>query len=328
MTTEYRADYFTDYQPTDFYELLKVQPGASKQAIDSAYRRLAWQYHPDHNPSAEATNRMQQINAAYSILKDSRRRLAYEQELLYDTAEYNNYQADYASGYRPENYSSTRSRRGGMALHTKLEWLAVLITVLVIGGALWLNNPVAPAVNDTPVTGLTHKNIVSNYPAPVLQTLYYADFEGASETGWKLGAGWNLTTRQAFSGKTSLWVGTETNRPTQDSTAELLRPIDLTSISYPVLQFRINGQTAQNPGEPAQGRLLVEIAESGQSFQPAFEAQGTYTQWEAVSLDLAKFKGAEISLRFHFIGGPGKNITNNSGYFLDDVRLENALPGR
>jgi hypothetical protein len=322
MTTEYRTDYSTDYQPVEFYELLEVKPGSSKQAIDSAYRRMAWQYHPDHNPSAEATRRMQQINAAYSTLKDTRRRTAYDRELRYDLAEYETNEPEYEYAYNsPANYAATVSRRSGVSFRTKVEGLAVLITLLAIGWALWLQNPVSTTGDDTPVTGLSRPNVVSNYPAPVLRSLYYDDFEGAKLADWKLGAGWQLTTRQAYAGITSLWAG-GTDGSNFDTTAELLRPLDLTGISYPVLHFRINGPA------PAAGRLLVEIAGPGQPFQAIFETQKPTAQWEEISLDLAKFKGAEIKVRFHFISEPGKNTGNSNGYFLDDLRIENAAPGR
>jgi hypothetical protein len=265
---------------------------------------------------------MQQINAAYSTLKNTRRRTAYDRELRYDLAEYETDEPEYEYTYNsPANYSATVSRRSGVSFRTKVEGLAVLITLLAIGWALWFQNPVAPAGDDTPVTGVSRPNVVSNYPAPAPRSLYYDDFEGAKLADWKLGPGWQLTTRQAYAGITSLGAG-EADRANPDTTAELLRPVDLTGISYPVLHFRINGP-AQAPG-----RLLVEIAGPGQTFQSIFETHKPTTQWEEISLDLAKFKGAEINLRFHFTVEPGKNTANSSGYFLDDLRIENAAPGR
>ncbi len=47
------------------YAVLSVSPGADRATIRAAYRRLAMQYHPDVNPSREATARMQEINVAY-----------------------------------------------------------------------------------------------------------------------------------------------------------------------------------------------------------------------------------------------------------------------
>lgn len=333
MTTGYRTDLFTDYQPVEYYEMLQVQPGASKQTIEAAYRRMAWQYHPDYNHSEEATRRMQQINAAYATLKDSRRRQAYDQEFLYDTVETETQDAYAAYEYSDSggSYTGRSTRRVGISFRTKFEVFAILVTLLIIGTALFVQSPSVTAVEENPVTGVSNKSVVSNYPAPVLRTLFYDDFEGAKTGGWKSGNAWHLTTRQAYSGKTSLWVGDEAKgayRPNLDVTAELLKPVDLTGISHPVLRFRLDGQAGQNPGGPAEDRLLIEAAGPGQAFQPVFETRSAYSHWEEISVDLSKFKGAEINLRVHFISGPGKNITNNTGYYLDDFRVDNELPGR
>lgn len=53
---------------TEACKILGVEIGASDAAIKSAYRRLAAEWHPDRNPSADATKRMQQINQAYQHL--------------------------------------------------------------------------------------------------------------------------------------------------------------------------------------------------------------------------------------------------------------------
>ena len=64
----------------DLYEILQVHPSAHPEVIQAAYRRLAQIYHPDHNPSPDATQRMAEINRAYEILSDPARRAAYDRE--------------------------------------------------------------------------------------------------------------------------------------------------------------------------------------------------------------------------------------------------------
>jgi len=63
------------------YEILGVSPTATPEEIKSAYRHLSKLYHPDLNPSPEATIRMKEINCAYDVLKDPARRAAYDLEL-------------------------------------------------------------------------------------------------------------------------------------------------------------------------------------------------------------------------------------------------------
>lgn len=53
----------------DPYEVLGVSPGASDDEIKAAYRKLAKKYHPDLNGgSAEAENKMKEVNEAYTVL--------------------------------------------------------------------------------------------------------------------------------------------------------------------------------------------------------------------------------------------------------------------
>src|SRR3981081_211536 len=65
---------------TDYYQILGVPPGADSEEIQSAYRRLAKEYHPDlHADSAFAAARMARVNVAKSVLLDRDTRAPYDQ---------------------------------------------------------------------------------------------------------------------------------------------------------------------------------------------------------------------------------------------------------
>lgn len=62
----------------DFYTVLGVQKGASKDDIKAAYRKLAMQFHPDRNKSPEAEERFKEISEAYAVLSDDDKRKQYD----------------------------------------------------------------------------------------------------------------------------------------------------------------------------------------------------------------------------------------------------------
>src|SRR6266404_151330 len=69
---------------TDYYELLGVPRKASAKDIRNAFRKLARKYHPDLNPGDKAAEeKFKQLQEAYDVLSDSKKRQMYDQYGFY-----------------------------------------------------------------------------------------------------------------------------------------------------------------------------------------------------------------------------------------------------
>lgn len=62
----------------DYYQVLGVSRSASDEEIKRAFRKLAMEYHPDRNKDLSAGERFKEINEAYQVLSDSRKRSNYD----------------------------------------------------------------------------------------------------------------------------------------------------------------------------------------------------------------------------------------------------------
>jgi molecular chaperone DnaJ len=62
----------------DYYEVLGVPRNASLEDIKKAFRKLAFQYHPDRNNDSGASDRFKEINEAYEVLSDADKRANYD----------------------------------------------------------------------------------------------------------------------------------------------------------------------------------------------------------------------------------------------------------
>src|SRR5580693_1575371 len=71
----------------EYYETLGVPKKASADDIRKAYRKLARKYHPDLNPGDKsAEDRFKNVQEAYDVLSDSKKKSMYDQVGFYSDA--------------------------------------------------------------------------------------------------------------------------------------------------------------------------------------------------------------------------------------------------
>ena len=87
----------------DPYATLGVPRTATASQVRDAYRRLAKQFHPDQNRDAQATERMQRINAAFETLSSPAARARYDARAAVPPAAAYPHWATAPRGSRPWN---------------------------------------------------------------------------------------------------------------------------------------------------------------------------------------------------------------------------------
>jgi len=65
----------------DYYRILEVDPKASKEVIEKAFKALSLKYHSDKNTDGAkeaATERWMKVRDAYEVLSDPKKRAEYD----------------------------------------------------------------------------------------------------------------------------------------------------------------------------------------------------------------------------------------------------------
>lgn len=63
----------------DYYDVLGVSKTVSTEELKRAYRKLALEWHPDRNKAAGANEKFKEINEAYAVLSDPKKKETYDQ---------------------------------------------------------------------------------------------------------------------------------------------------------------------------------------------------------------------------------------------------------
>ena len=112
-------------QIKDYYRILGVRRNATIQEIRRAYRQLALLNHPDKNPNGQSMVWMQEINEAYGVLGNPKKRTSYD-------LAYPNFTSTFTASYAAySNYSATAVRPPQFSIQNRSTFLAIAIFLML-----------------------------------------------------------------------------------------------------------------------------------------------------------------------------------------------------
>src|SRR3954451_18463844 len=133
------------------YELLGVSPQASDEALKKAYRELAKMHHPDLNPNdPSAARRFREVTVAIAILRDAKRRSAYNQRLVRELQR----RLDREREWHQRRLDREREwrRLQWPRIAATIAFSAVLIGIVVTNGSAWVGLISSTSVIDSGTT--------------------------------------------------------------------------------------------------------------------------------------------------------------------------------
>jgi curved DNA-binding protein CbpA len=157
----------------DFYSVLDIPPGTSKEDIRQAYLRLARMYHPDLNDDPQSRDRFEEINQAYTILSDDEARIFYN--LYREGAE----EDDLGSWSGNDYYQDAPAAWWQRNTSTLGVGLAVTCVLIAYGLVLYVPNFQSGAYIRSPLSEAEHGNDTA-LPQDVVKNLD-RDTKAASE---------------------------------------------------------------------------------------------------------------------------------------------------
>ncbi|MBO2974554.1 J domain-containing protein [Burkholderia pseudomallei] len=110
---------------TTHYDVLRVTRDAPPEVIRAAYKALSQTWHPDRNPSPDASAAMQALNAAYAVLSDPARRADYDQALRGMSARWAGFRADPQATDDHASSATAAPPQGRRGQAFEIDWEAV-----------------------------------------------------------------------------------------------------------------------------------------------------------------------------------------------------------
>ncbi len=136
-------------------------------------------------------------------------------------------------------------------------------------------------------------------------------------TNWQAEGSWKYEPERNNRG--GEWLADSQIRQ-QTSTLTLLMPVDLGTAVRPQLSFWHKAMLDQSD------RIAVDASrDGGITWQTLTEQAGANWDWAQLTLDLAAYRGAPVMLRFRLVTGAASFATVSTGYWIDDVVVQDTV---
>jgi hypothetical protein len=147
------------------YQVLGVHSKADTASIRSAYLKLIKRHHPDRGASGASHIQITDINLAYSVLRDARKRAEYDEQLL---RQWLRSQPPPRRRDQPARIGLPRQWRKSFALRTAL--LAAAILLVAIPSDMFVDTRAALGNGGTQASVLAPERPKAPVPAPATAT--------------------------------------------------------------------------------------------------------------------------------------------------------------
>ena len=109
----------------DYYSILEISIEATPDEVKTAYKKQALKWHPDRNIGIDTTVRMQLINEAHLILKDTEAKQRYNVEYLrykeHQRQAYQNQEQQKERERQKQSYNAEQKEQGKQRQKTRQE---------------------------------------------------------------------------------------------------------------------------------------------------------------------------------------------------------------
>lgn len=114
--------------PKGYYEILGINNNSTKEEIKQAYRKMAFQWHPDRNPNnlEEADAKFKKISEAYTVLYDDNKKKLYDLGMLDNqNNNFNDIPSNFTDFFNTDNFFNMGVKEKNMIIDINIDLIDI-----------------------------------------------------------------------------------------------------------------------------------------------------------------------------------------------------------